>query len=110
MAMLAGAVTAWAFTAILRAVDQAGVWPAQDTAGLAGGRRAGAGEVARKEGRAGAEICIIWAVSRGSCAPLAQSAEHIHGKDGVGGSIPPGGSTNMLTSGNAAHSGFVVRD
>src|SRR6266511_3125754 len=28
----------------------------------------------------------------GRPAPLAQSAEHIHGKDGVGGSIPPGGS------------------
>jgi hypothetical protein len=26
-------------------------------------------------------------------APLAQSAEHIHGKDGVAGSIPAGGST-----------------
>ena len=25
-------------------------------------------------------------------APLAQSAEHIHGKDGVAGSIPAGGS------------------
>ena len=28
-----------------------------------------------------------------SHAPLAQSAEHIHGKDGVAGSIPAGGST-----------------
>ncbi len=35
-------------------------------------------------------------------APLAQSAEHIHGKDGVGGSIPPGGSTTALTSGSSA--------
>ena len=34
-------------------------------------------------------------------APLAQSAEHIHGKDGVAGSIPAGGSTPRLTSGNA---------
>jgi hypothetical protein len=37
----------------------------------------------------------------GRPAPLAQSAEHIHGKDGVGGSIPPGGSTKAPTSGNA---------
>ena len=29
-------------------------------------------------------------------APLAQSAEHIHGKDGVAGSIPAGGSTLKL--------------
>src|SRR6266496_5412402 len=38
----------------------------------------------------------------GRPAPLAQSAEHIHGKDGVGGSIPPGGSTTALTSGSSA--------
>jgi hypothetical protein len=31
--------------------------------------------------------------------PLATS--DIHGKDGVGGSIPPGGSTNPMTSANA---------
>jgi hypothetical protein len=37
-------------------------------------------------------------------APLAQSAEHIHGKDGVAGSIPAGGSTEALTSGNAGES------
>jgi hypothetical protein len=36
-----------------------------------------------------------------SLAPLAQSAEHIHGKDGVAGSIPAGGSTPRLTSANA---------
>src|SRR6266536_1667985 len=34
----------------------------------------------------------------GRPAPLAQSAEHIHGKDGVGGSIPPGGSKSRLRS------------
>jgi hypothetical protein len=32
-------------------------------------------------------------------APLAQSAEHIHGKDGVAGSIPAGGSTQTSSSG-----------
>jgi len=31
-----------------------------------------------------------------------------HGKDGVGGSIPPGGSTQALTSGNAGHLGVRV--
>jgi hypothetical protein len=34
-------------------------------------------------------------------APLAQSVERIHGKDGVAGSIPAGGSTKVMTSGNA---------
>jgi hypothetical protein len=33
--------------------------------------------------------------------PLAQSVERIHGKDGVAGSIPAGGSTQALISGNA---------
>src|SRR6266536_4091613 len=42
----------------------------------------------------------------GRPAPLAQSAEHIHGKDGVGGSIPPGGSKQGLTSGNAGQFPF----
>src|SRR6266498_1935271 len=37
----------------------------------------------------------------GRPAPLAQSAEHIHGKDGVASSILAGGSTHRLTSGNA---------
>jgi hypothetical protein len=34
----------------------------------------------------------------GQPAPLAQSAEHSHGKAGVGGSIPPGGSRSRLRS------------
>jgi hypothetical protein len=42
-------------------------------------------------------------------APLAQSAEHIHGKDGVGGSIPPGGSTYPMTSANAGRLSFRDR-
>ena len=45
----------------------------------------------------------------GRPAPLAQSAEHIHGKDGVGGSIPPGGSSKGLTSGNAGQFAFPAR-
>jgi hypothetical protein len=39
-------------------------------------------------------------------APLAQSAEHIHGKDGVAGSIPAGGSIQALTSGNVGGQSF----
>lgn len=42
-------------------------------------------------------------------APLAQSAEHIHGKDGVAGSIPAGGSTKLMTSANAGHLGVRGR-
>src|SRR5574341_2124426 len=45
----------------------------------------------------------------GRPAPLAQSAEHIHGKDGVASSILAGGSRRVLTSGNAGQYPFESR-